>query len=237
MIRTVREYEAAGVAGICVEDNAFPKRCSFYDSTSRQLESLEEFAGKIAAAAACRRDPDFVIIARTEALIAGLGAEAALDRASAYADAGADLCLIHSKASGPEEIYAFAERWRRPVPLVCVPTKYDDTSVDQLHAAGIKVVIFANYGLRSAIKAMHEALSTIIAAGRGSAARPMIVGLAEVEEIVGLGELQVHEQRYLQRQPPGALDRVAGEPMQAPRSKDMLGPKQPMVIAERKNSA
>mgnify|MGYP001346009017 CR=1 FL=1 len=90
VIRTIREYEAAGVAGICIEDNIFPKRCSFYSGSRRELVSVEEHAGKIRAAKAAQRDPDTFIIARTEALIAGWGREEALRRARAYADAGAD---------------------------------------------------------------------------------------------------------------------------------------------------
>jgi phosphoenolpyruvate phosphomutase len=213
VIRTVREYEAAGIAGICIEDNAFPKRCSFYETEARALESEEEFVGKVEAAAASRRSADFLIIARTEALIAGLGLEAALRRARAYADAGADLCLVHSKAADPSEIYEVAAKWDRRAPLVCVPTKYDNASVDELHRAGIKMVIFANYALRSAIKAMQLTLSTIIGERRAAAARSMVASLEEVDEIVGFGELLAHEEQYLRRKPPAALSKVAGQPM------------------------
>src|SRR5438067_1193842 len=98
VVRTVREYEDAGVAAICLEDNVFPKRCSFYSGSRRELASVEEHAGKIRAAKAAQRDGDTFIIARTEALIAGWGQAEALRRARLYADAGADGILIHSKA-------------------------------------------------------------------------------------------------------------------------------------------
>ena len=69
--RTVQEYERAGIAAVCIEDNNFPKRCSFYVGVKRDLVSIEEHAGKIRAAVTARTDPDFLVIARTEALIAG----------------------------------------------------------------------------------------------------------------------------------------------------------------------
>src|SRR5437773_1746230 len=69
VVRTVAEYERAGVAGICMEDNVFPKKCSLYPGMRRELTPVDEFAGKIRAALAARKDPDFVVIARVEALI------------------------------------------------------------------------------------------------------------------------------------------------------------------------
>src|SRR5687768_8592638 len=89
VIHMVRQYEAAGVSAVCVEDNVFPKRCSFYDSVRRELEDPREFAGKLRAAKEAQRTRDFAVVARTEALIAGWGMEEALLRGRAYADAGA----------------------------------------------------------------------------------------------------------------------------------------------------
>ncbi len=197
VIRTVREYEAAGIAGISIEDNVFPKRCSFYASARRELESIEEFAGKIRAAKEAQRTAEFAIIARTEALIAGWGMEEALRRGRAYADAGADLVLIHSKARGPAEVLEFARRWDRPVPLVCVPTTYAGAGADELHAAGFKVVIFANHGLRGAIRGMREALGAIASGRRAAAADPYVVSLEEVYALVGVDEMGRQEERFL----------------------------------------
>src|SRR5438876_6417264 len=115
VMRTAAEFERAGAAGICIEDNEFPKRCSFYAGVRRNLVPAEEHARKVEAATAARRDPGFLVIARTEALIAGLGQEEALGRARAYADAGADAVLVHSKAPDFNELHAFAEAWDRPV--------------------------------------------------------------------------------------------------------------------------
>jgi phosphoenolpyruvate phosphomutase len=149
VIHMVRHYEAAGIAAVCIEDNVFPKRCSFYAGVERELATVEEHAGKIRAAKEAQRSRDFAVIARTEALIAGWGMEEALTRARAYADAGADMILIHSKAKGPEEIIAFAKAWDRNAPLVCVPTTYKTASVKMLHEAGFKMIIFANQGFEA----------------------------------------------------------------------------------------
>lgn len=197
VIRTVREYEGAGIAAICIEDNVFPKRCSFYTGVRRELETIDEFTGKIRAAKREQRDPDFAVIARTEALIAGWGMDEALRRARAYADAGADLCLIHSKAARPDEVLEFARRWDRRTPLVCVPTTYKSATADELHAAGFKVVIFANHGLRGAIKGMRAALQAIREGRRAAAADPHVVSLEDVYALVGVDEMNRQEKEFL----------------------------------------
>src|SRR5204863_8335581 len=130
-IRAGRAFEAAGVAGLCIEDNVFPERCSFYPGVKRLLADTDEQALKIRAAVDAR-SADFTIIARTEALIAGWGLAEALRRGRAYADAGADAILIHSNQSTMDEVGRFAERWDRLTPLVCVPTTYATATVEEL---------------------------------------------------------------------------------------------------------
>src|SRR5690242_1216884 len=112
-IRTVEAFEAAGIAGISIEDNVFPKRCSFYAGVKRQLTEVDEQTLKLRAAISARRSPDFLVIARTEALIAGWGLEEALRRARAYADAGADAILVHSKQQTADDVARFAAEWDR----------------------------------------------------------------------------------------------------------------------------
>jgi phosphoenolpyruvate phosphomutase len=196
VIRTVRQYEAAGVAAICLEDNSFPKRCSFYDGR-RDLATPEEHADKIRAAKSVQQSPDFVVIARTEAMIAGQGVDEALRRAHAYADAGADMCLIHSKIKDTGEVFAFAARWDRPTPLVCVPTTYGQTTADELYEVGYKLIIFANHALRSAVKAMQDALFQLRVTGRISSIDDRLVPLAEIYRLVGEAELREHEQAFV----------------------------------------
>lgn len=194
--RTVREYEAAGVAGICLEDNPFPKRCSFYPDPRRKLASLEEHANRLRAAVEARRSDDFVLIGRTEALIVGAGGEEALRRARAYDDAGADLCLVHSKSESPEEVLAVAAAWDRETPLVCVPTTYKETTVAELSDGGYQVVIFANHGLRAGIRAMRETLATLRREGFAASVDARIASLTEVFELVGVAEMVAEERRF-----------------------------------------
>ncbi len=204
VIRCVEEYERAGIAAICMEDNVFPKRCSFYAGVKRELSPVEEHAGKIRAAKATQRDPDFMVIARTEALIAGWGMEEALMRGRAYADAGADMVLIHSKSKDPDEVISFAKQWDRPnTPLVCVPTIYKGTTVDQLHAAGFKLIIFANHAIRSSIKAMTETLTTLKREMYTGSVEDRVVPLERVYQLVGVDKMKTEETSFMPSESPG----------------------------------
>ena len=197
VIRTVAEYERAGIAGLCIEDNIFPKRCSFYAGVRRELVPVDEHARKIQAAKAAQNDPNFVVIARTEALIAGWGKHEALKRAAAYAEAGADAILVHSKAAGFEELQDFTADWDNACPLVCVPTTYADTTAAELAAAGFRLIIFANQVLRAAVSAMRHALATLKAEERPAAVDDQIASLSDIYELVGVPALQANEQKFL----------------------------------------
>ena len=203
VIRTVREYEKNGIAAICMEDNIFPKRCSFYAGVKRELASPEEHAGKVKAALDTRESDEFLIIARTEALIAGWGMEEALKRARMYADAGADLCLIHSKSKTADEITAFAKHWDRDTPLMAVPTIYKETTADELNDMGYRIVVMANHAMRSSIKAMQTTLKALHDQRKPAAADPYVVPLEEVYRLVGVTQMKDQEKSYL---PAGTQD-------------------------------
>jgi phosphoenolpyruvate phosphomutase len=214
VIRCVEEYERAGIAAICMEDNVFPKRCSFYAGVKRELSPVEEHAGKIRAAKATQKNPDFMVIARTEALIAGWGMEEALMRGRAYADAGADMVLIHSKSKDPDEVMSFAKQWDRPnTPLVCVPTIYKGTTVDQLHKAGFKLIIFANHAVRSSIKAMTETLTTLKREMFTGSVEDKVVPLERVYQLVGVDKMKTEEGAFMPSESPGvtAIILAAGQ--------------------------
>lgn len=202
VMRTVADFEAAGVAAISIEDNVFPKRCSFYAGVARELVPAEEHARKIAAAKSAQRSDDFVVIARTEALIAGWGKEEALSRARIYADAGADAVLIHSKHPDLSELAEVARAWDRPVPLVSVPTTYIGASLQELEQAGFKLVIYANQALRAALDAMKDALATL-RRGDTTGLESRIAPLEDVYALVGVKELKENESRFLL---PGGVD-------------------------------
>lgn len=197
VMRTVNDHERAGIAAICIEDNVFPKRCSFYAGVRRELISIEEHCGKIRAAKAAQTVPDFMVIARTEALIAGWGQDEALKRAEAYAQAGADAVLIHSKSPTFDELRAVAKAWSGRVPLVVVPTIFDGVTAAELEEAGFKIVIYANQVIRAGIKAMREALDLIKRDTRPGSVNDRIVKLKEVYDLVGVPQMEEDERRFL----------------------------------------
>ena len=200
--RMVQEYERAGVAAVCIEDSVFPKRCSFYAGFVRALVSIEEFCGKLRAAKAAQYHPDFLLIARTEALIAGGTCEQALARAHAYADAGADMVLVHSKAATPDEVVQVARAWQRDVPLVCVPTTYDKVSATDLATAGFRMMIYANHGLRAAVAAMQQVLGDVRRATCTAGVEGAIAPMSTLYDLVNVAGLTEHERRFL----PSATD-------------------------------
>lgn len=197
VMRAVNDRERAGVAAICIEDNVYPKRCSFYAGVRRELIPIDEHCGKIKAAKAAQIYPEFMIIARTEALIAGWGQEEALKRAEAYAEAGADAVLIHSKSKRFDELKAVYKAFSGRVPLVVVPTIFDQTTAAELEEAGAKIIIYANQPVRAAIRGMRETLDLIKKDTRPGAANDRIVTLPEVYDIVGVPQMEQDEKQFL----------------------------------------
>src|SRR3954469_17170309 len=186
LVRTVTEYERAGIAAICVEDNLFPKRNSLYlGDSKRELIPVDEQARRISAAKAAQRTDNFTFIARVEALIAGHGVEEACRRADAYVEAGADAILIHSRDKTLGEIEGFLAEWDGlgEVPLVAVPTLFPDFTAEELHEKGFDMVILANQPMRAAVKAIEEVLEGLKVAGRAADVDPTI---AEVNHIFDL---------------------------------------------------
>jgi phosphoenolpyruvate phosphomutase len=155
VIRLVKKLCQKHVSGVCLEDKIFPKMNSFLGESQR-LTDVDDFCSKIKAAKDTSLDDDFTVIARTEALISGLGMSEALNRAEHYRQAGADAILIHSKSDNADEILTFAAEWACRCPLVIVPTKYYATPTNIFRQARISTVIWANHSLRSSIVAMRE---------------------------------------------------------------------------------
>lgn len=195
VIYMTREYENAGVGGICIEDNCYPKRCSLYDRQERSLVPIGEMVHKVEAAKSAQKSSDFVVIARVEALIAGNGTEEALERASAYAEAGADALVVHAKAFAP--LQEFVQRWDGRCPLVVIPTLFDHVSLQELSNQGFRFVIFPNQAVRAAVQAMQATLSTIRQTGFGKSVSDHIAPLSEVYRLVDLKGLEAAEKRFL----------------------------------------
>jgi phosphoenolpyruvate phosphomutase len=158
----IKKYENSGIAGVSIEDKIFPKQNSLLENGKNELTSEKDFVAKIIAAREAKQNQEFMVIARTEALIAGLGFDEALKRANAYEKAGADAILIHSKKTDPSEIFKFSDLWNGNIPLVVVPTSYPSVSLDELITHKIKMVIYANQSLRASHIAMSKVLNQII---------------------------------------------------------------------------
>lgn len=203
--RLVRKLEQRGIAGVCIEDKLFPKTNSFLGD-DQDLADIDEFCGKIKAGKDSQSDPDFVVVARIEALIANRGLDEALARAEAYHAAGADALVIHSKKSTADEVLAFCEAWGRRSPVILIPTKYHRTPTTAFEAAGAAAVIWANHNLRAAITAMRATSKTIFETRSLVGIEETVAPLADVFELSGNAELEEAERRYLAR--PAALDAI-----------------------------
>lgn len=198
VIHAIGEYERAGASAVVIEDKTFTKITSLVAGGRQELLRIEEFQGKIEAAVATRRDPHFLVIARTEALIAGLGEAETLDRAQAYADAGADMILIHSKMKDPSEIESFSHAWTGSVPLVIVPSAYPDLDAGRAKALGnIRMMIYGNYAIRAAATSMQETFRRIIADGGAQNVHKDILPVEEIFRLQKMQEVKAAEARFL----------------------------------------
>lgn len=198
VLHTVTQYEAGGAAAVVIEDKMFPKVTSLIEGGRQDLVSIAEFQGKIEAAVSARKDPEFLIIARTEALIAGLGEEEALARARAYEASGADMILIHSKQKTPDEIESFINKWEGNAPIVIVPTAYPQMTEARAKSLNkVGVLIYGNHAVRAAVTGMKQVFSQIINDGGIQNADREIVPVSEIFRLQQMEEVKANEKRFL----------------------------------------
>ncbi|WP_261335759.1 phosphoenolpyruvate mutase [Rhizobium leguminosarum] len=197
-----KKLEQRGASGVAIEDKCFPKMNSFIGDR-HPLAEIDEFCGRLKAVKDTTGS-DFVLVARIEALIAGHGLDEALTRAHAYAKAGADAILIHSRKAVADEILAFAKEWNNKLPVVIVPTKYYRTPVDAYRKAGISTVIWANHTMRAAIASMRDICGRIQSEESIAGIEDQVAGLDELFNLIGYDELAQAEELYLPK-----ADRVA----------------------------
>jgi 2-methylisocitrate lyase-like PEP mutase family enzyme len=198
VIRTVGAYEAAGVAGLHIEDQVAPKKCGHMEG--KQVIGADEMAQKVRAAVDARTDPDFVIIARTDAR-AVEGLDSALDRARRYRDAGADVLFIEALVS-EAEIEAAAAAFP-DVPLLfnwAEGGKTPPVSLDRLTELGYRIVIFPIGTLLAATAAMRRILREIATTGTPAALLGELPTFGEFTDFIGLPEVRGIEQRYIARE-------------------------------------
>jgi carboxyvinyl-carboxyphosphonate phosphorylmutase len=194
VIRTVREYEAAGVDAIHIEDQVMPKKCGHMED--KRVIPAPEMAAKVAAAVAARRSPEFLIIARTDAR-ARLGLDEALRRARLYREAGADLLFVEAPQS-EEEIERVAGELA-DVPLLfnyAEGGKTPAVSHQRLAELGFALVIFPISTLLVATAAIRAVLGQIRRDGTPQAALPSMLSFNDFLDFIGLPEIRSLEQRF-----------------------------------------
>ncbi|HEV7801111.1 MAG TPA: isocitrate lyase/PEP mutase family protein [Burkholderiales bacterium] len=194
MRRTIRDYEKAGVAGVHIEDQTWPKRCGHL--AGKRVIPTAEMVAKIKAACDVRTDSDFVIIARCDA-IAMEGLDAALERGERYREAGADMLFIEAPV-GKEAVERVAMHFKG-VPLLynmAASGKTPDLPADELGALGFKLAIYPNWIILAAIPAMQAMLRHLKKGGGISSMREKATTFKEFTEIAGLPEIMKLEEKY-----------------------------------------
>lgn len=165
-VYNVRTLERMGVSAVIIEDKTGLKKNSLFGNEVEQTQdSIENFCAKITAGKKALRTEEFMIIARIESLILERGMEDALERAFAYTEAGADGIMIHSRKKSPDEILEFCRLFREKdeeTPIVVVPTSFNSITEEELAAAGVNIVIYANQLTRSAFPAMQSTAVEIL---------------------------------------------------------------------------
>ena len=191
--RAVREFERIGVAGLHLEDQIFPKRCGHYDD--KAVVPLTEMVQKIRAARDAAADPDLVIIARTDA-IAVEGFDAAIERAAAYAEAGADVLFVEAPQS-EDQIEEIGRRLPQPKLLnMFLGGKTPIVSLDRLKAWGYRLVIVPSDMQRAALFAMNEVLQLLKREGNSAELVDRMASFADRETIVGTSSYLELDARY-----------------------------------------
>lgn len=163
---TVRALERVGVSAVIIEDKIGNKRNSLFGLEVPQTQAgIEVFAEKISRGKRAQVTDDFMLIARIESFICGADLDDALRRAEAYVAAGADGIMIHSSKNTPEQVFSFAEQYKKSIsdkPLVVVPSSFSGVTERELEQRGFNIVIYANQLLRSAFPAMIKTAEDIL---------------------------------------------------------------------------
>jgi 2-methylisocitrate lyase-like PEP mutase family enzyme len=193
MRRTIQTLERAGADAIQIEDQVFPKRCGHFEG--KEVIASAEMVGKVKAAADARNDPDLLIVARTDA-IAVEGFDAAIERAAAYREAGADATFVEAPTT-PEQIAEIPKRlpWPQIINIV-VGGKTPELPNERLRALGYAGVLYANVALQAAVLGMQRALAQLKEHGRIGAAQGLMVDFAERQRLLDLGAFQALERKY-----------------------------------------
>ena len=187
-VYTVKSLERMGVSMVIIEDKTGLKKNSLFGTEVEQTQdSIENFCAKIKAGKSAQKTKDFMICARIESLILERGMEDALERAFAFAGAGADAIMIHSRKKDPAEIFEFVEKFRKgnsTTPIVVVPTSFNSVTEAEFKERGVNVVIYANQLTRSGFPAMQNAARTILLNHRAKEADDMCMSIKDIITLI-----------------------------------------------------
>ncbi len=187
-VYTVKSLERMGVSMVIIEDKTGLKKNSLFGTEVEQTQdSIENFCNKIKAGKKAQKTKEFMICARIESLILERGMEDALERAFAFAGAGADAIMIHSRKKDPAEIFEFVEKFRAKdalTPIVVVPTSFNTVTEEEFKQRGVNVVIYANQLTRSGFPAMQNVARTILANHRAKEADDMCMSIKEIITLI-----------------------------------------------------
>ncbi|TMP43495.1 phosphoenolpyruvate mutase [Pseudoalteromonas citrea] len=185
---TVRTLERTGVSAVIIEDKIGLKKNSLLgNDVFQQQDTIDNFCAKINAGKRAQITDEFMIIARIESLILEQGLEDALLRADAYLAAGADGIMIHSRHKSPSEILDFCKRFRTKhenIPIIVVPTSFNEITATELADAGVNIVIYANHMLRAAYPAMKETALSLLKHDRSFEAEQTVLSVKEILSLI-----------------------------------------------------
>ena len=184
----IKTIERMGVSAIIIEDKVGLKKNSLFGTEVKQTQdSIENFCEKISAGKKAVLTEEFMIIARIESLILKQGMDDAIKRAKAYIKAGADGIMIHSRESEPDEIFEFCDKFKEfapDVPLVVVPTSFNQVYEDEFAKKGVNIVIYANHLIRSSYPAMVETANMILENERCKEADDKCLSIKEILTLI-----------------------------------------------------
>ena len=187
-VYTVKTLERMGVSMVIIEDKTGLKKNSLFGTEVEQTQdSIPNFCEKIKAGKRAQKTKDFMICARIESLILEQGMEDALERAFAFAGAGADAVMIHSRKKDPSEIFEFVEKFRekdKVTPVVVVPTSFNTVTEEEFKERGVNVVIYANQLTRTGFPAMQKAAQTILENHRAKECDDMCMSIKEIITLI-----------------------------------------------------
>ena len=189
----VKKFENAGIGGICIEDKTFPKENSLFKDGKQVMISKRDFGAKIVAAKNAKKNDDFIIIGRVEALIADLGVEEAMSRANAYAKAGADIIFVHSRKESPDEIFKFLKLWKGKVPIMIIPTAFPTVTLDELKSRGVEMVVYAHQTTLAAFAAVSDVIKQMSKIKSLSELNTKMASMEDLFNLQGMQQIKDHE--------------------------------------------